>query len=233
MRTDGSESASLSVSLESIWHVNQTTHTHTHTAIRLLKTALTADLLAAYSNMFPIWHPDKRQIQPTACWQWHWCLSVLMGEKRQWSALSSSSAPFVEMNASSHRFNEFNSDYPAGKWFRGWLASCDSTVLCKFFLSSFSFISSYAAYITVLQLTQLRGNRRAEEQRETGLGVCLSVKRMRLQRTLNSSNMVKVGHRKQKPSLMVCGLRSFCHSLASCSVCVKASDSCLALSVTA
>lgn len=95
------------------------------------------------------------------------------------------------------------------------------TLLCKFFLSSSSFISSYTACITVLQLTQLRGNRRAGKQKETRPSVCLSVTRMRLQQTLNSSNMVNVGHGKQKPSVMVCGLRSFCHCLASCSGCVR------------
>lgn len=99
------------------------------------------------------------------------------------------------------------------------------------FFSSFSFISSYTAYITVPQLNQLRGNRGPEKQKEAGLGVCLSVARMRLQRTHNSSNMVNVGHGKQKPSLKVCGLRAYCYCLASCSVCVKASDLFTALSV--
>ncbi len=92
------------------------------------------------------------------------------------------------------------------------------SALQDFFLSSFSFISSHTAYVTVLQLAQLRVNRRAEIQMETGLRAHLSVTRMHLQQTLNSSNMVNVGHGKQKTSLIVCGLRSSCHCLASCSV---------------
>lgn len=127
-----------------------------------------------------------------------------------------SPSSFVEMNASSHRFNKFSE--PCRKVILR-VARFPLSPLCfaSFLLSSFSFISSYIAYITELQLIQLWGNRRAEKQKETGPSVCLSVTRKHLQQTLNSSNMANVGHGKQKPSRMMCGLRSFCHRLASCS----------------
>lgn len=66
----------------------------------------------------------------------------------------------------SHPVNEFSSVYPAGQLLRGWLVSSHPSALCEFFffLVSFSFISSYTSCITVLQLSQLRGNRRAERR---------------------------------------------------------------------
>lgn len=101
-------------------------------------------------------------------------------------ALSSSTSPFVKLRALSRHFNEFNSVYPAARRYWGYFISCNPARLGKFFLSQVSLSSLRIQHTsTALQLVQLRGNRGAEKQWETGLSVCLSVMWMCLHQTSN------------------------------------------------